>query len=183
MSSRSVTSSDLELARTLSRRLSGAQTSGQPPAPTGPGYVRFAPRPIAAVPVAAQPAGVTVELVRFDTWDKLLDSCLSLTRATTAFVMDPEGFAIAHRGALSMEEIQGLGSQLMVAMSEADRLEHPGTPALSVCVEFETIWVTGIRVVGEGRGAFTMGFIAAAPVDRDARNAITLQVTHNLEHL
>ena len=90
MSSRSVTSSDLELARTLSRRLSGAQTSGQPPAPTGPGYVRFAPRPVAAVPVAAQPAGMTVELVRFDTWDKLLDSCLSLTRATTAFVMDPE---------------------------------------------------------------------------------------------
>jgi hypothetical protein len=183
MSRRSATSSDLELARALSLRLSGGRAEGQPGAPAAQGYVHFAPSPPAPATMPGQPEGLTIELKRFETWDRLLDWCLSLTRATTAFVMDPEGFAIAHRGALSDEEIQGVGSQLMVAMSQADRLEHPGTPALSVCVEFEVFWVTGLRLAAEGRGAFTMGFIASGPVDLETRDAIRLQATHNLEHL
>jgi hypothetical protein len=183
MSSRSATSSDLDLARTLSRKLAvpGGGTLTRPL--PGPGYVHFAPRPTAPPPERPPSEGLAIELRRFESWDGLLAWCLSLTHASTAFVMDPEGFAIAHQGPLSVEEIQGVGSQLMVAMSQADQLEHASAPALSVCVEFEAFWLSGLRLQAEGRGAFTVGFIAAEPVDRDTRDAIRLQATHNLAHL
>jgi hypothetical protein len=183
MSSRSATFSDLELARSLSRRLSGQPASAPEREPSTSSYVRFAATPAEPAAASRPHEGLTIDLKRFETWEALLDWCLALTHASNTFVMDPEGFAIAHRGALALEEIQGIGSQLMVAMSQADRLEHPGTPALSVCLEYEAFWVTGLRLLAEERGAFTMAFIAAVPVDRDTRDAIRLQGTHNLAHL
>ncbi len=182
MSSRSATSSDLDLARNLSQRLAGGRVESGAGAPLPPGYVSFASGAVGGA-APGQPQGLTIELKRFETWDRLLDWCLTLTRAATAFVMDPEGFAIARRGALSVEQSQGVGSHLMVALAEADKLEHPGTPALSVCVEFEAFWVTGLRLAAGERGAFTLGFIAEGPIDLETRDAIRLQVAHNLEHL
>ncbi len=183
MSKRSATSSDLDLARALSQRLAGGRVQQPSAAPAPAPYVRFGSAADSLPAASARVEGLTIELTRFETWEELLDWCLSLTRASTAFVMDPEGFAIANHGALSIEQAQGVGSHLMVAMSQADRLEHPGTRAQSVCVEFETSWVTGLRLEAEGRGSFTLGFIAAAPVDADTRDAIRLQSGHNLQHL
>jgi hypothetical protein len=195
MSSRNESSSDLELARALSRRLTGATVPGGA-SPAQPGYARFPAQPSASrggpasglpEPVAAavvpERAGLTIELRRFDSWETLLDWCRSLTATTNAFVMDPEGFAIAHSGPLAADEVQGIGSQLMVAMTHTDQLDHAGTPAITVCIEYGAFWLTGMRVVAEGRGAFTVGLLSAVPIDRDSRDAIRLQVANNLEHL
>jgi hypothetical protein len=186
MNGHNASSSDLELARELSRRLLGVEERLAPvPYQPIPGCVRF---PGAAMP-PAQPAASPERVVApdqprsFEGWSQVLDWGLDLSGATTGFVMDPEGFAIAHRGPIGGEEIQGLGSQLMVAMSQTDRLEHPGTPALSVCVEYAAFSITGLRVSRGELGPFTLGFIAARPLAPEVRRVIREQVDANLGHL
>jgi hypothetical protein len=187
MSGRSASSSDFELARELSHRLLGDAAVEAPVAYRPiPGCVRFPARPrtaASALVAAAPPGAATAEPQRFDGWLQALDWGLELSGATTAFVMDPEGFAIAHRGPIGGEVIQGLGSQLMVAMTDTDRLEHPGTPALSVCVEYAAFWITGLRISSSDRGPFTVGLIASHPLSSEVRQVIRDQVVANLGRL
>ena len=186
MSGPNASSSDLDLARDLSHRLLGVEDRGGPLVYQAiPGCVSFPEERTARVcgVAAAVPATLPVAPRAFEGWSQVLDWSLELSGATTAFVMDPEGFAIAHSGPIGGEEIQGLGSQLMVAMSQTDRLENPGTPALSVCVEYAAFWITGLRLSVGQRGPFTLGFIAAHPLAVEVRGVIREQVVANLGHL
>jgi len=182
MSSQAATSSDLDLARVLSQRLVGRAAPAPAPA-TVPvvQYVTFAAatRPEAA-PAVAPPLD---ELTTFESWDDLLQWAMPLAGAVSAFVMDPEGFAIATKGDLVGESAQAVGAQLMVTMAEADRVEYPATPALAMSVEYASTTLTGVRVERDPGQAFTIGFLAHLALSPANVAAVRFQVTHNLGHL
>lgn len=184
MSNRAASSSDLDLARVLSQRLVGRAAPAAAPARTPPvPFVSFAALGPAAGAQAPAPAAVAPEPRRFESLDELLQWAIELTSSSSAFVMDPEGFAIATRGVLVGEDAQAVGAQLMVTMAEADRAEHPGTPALALTVDYASSTLTGLRVEREAGQVFTIGFVAASPPTPQQREVVCAQVAHNLGHL
>ena len=184
MSNHVASSSDLDLARVLSQRLVGRAAPAAAPVgtPTVP-FVSFtAPGSVATVQAPA-PEAVAPAPRRFESLDELLQWAIQLTSSSSAFVMDPEGFAIATRGSLVGEDAQAVGAQLMVTMAEADRAEHPGTPALALAVEYASSTLTGLRVEREVGQVFTVGFVAAHTPSPQQREAVRAHLAHNLGHL
>lgn len=182
MSSQAATFSDLDLARVLSQRLVGrAAPASAPAAAPAAGYVTFTAATRSTVaPAVAAPLD---EVATFGSWDDLLQWAMPLAEAVSAFVMDPEGFAIATKGDLVGENAQAVGAQLMVTMAEADRVEYPATPALVMSVEYASTTLTGVRVERDPGQAFTIGFLARLALSPANIAAVRLQVTHNLGHL
>ncbi|HPC83488.1 MAG TPA: hypothetical protein PLR87_09005 [Thermoanaerobaculaceae bacterium] len=97
--------------------------------------------------------------------------------------MDPEGFAIAAVGELDAEQAQALGVHLMVALSEADRPEHPGARARAMAVEYPPFTVTGMRITRADGAVFTFGFTASECLEAGVREMIRAQAAFNLQHL
>jgi hypothetical protein len=184
MSNRAASSSDLDLARILCQRLVSRATPAPGPreAPAVP-FVSFAALGSTAGVPAPAPAAVATQPQRFESLDELLQWAMELTSSSAAFVMDPEGFAIATRGSVVGEDAQAIGAQLMVTMAEADRAEHPGTPALAVAVDYAASTLTGLRVEREPGQVFTIGFLASHTPSPQHRAAVYAQVAHNLGHL
>lgn len=184
MSNRAASSSDLDLARILSQRLvsRAAPAPGPREAPAVP-FVSFTAIGPAAQVLAPAPVVVAGESQRFESLDELLGWAMELTASSSAFVMDPEGFAIATGGSLGGEDAQAVGAQLMVTMAEADRVEHPGSPALAVAVDYASSTLTGLRVEREAGQVFTVGFLAPQTPSPQQRAAVCAQVAHNLGHL
>jgi hypothetical protein len=183
MSNRAASSSDLDLARILSQRLVGraAPAAGLPKVAVP--FVSFAASGVASALEAPGPEAVSLQSQRFESLDELLGWAMELTSSSSAFVMDPEGFAIATRGSLLGEDAQAVGAQLMVTMSEADRAEHPGTPALAVAVDYASSTLTGLRVERDAGQVFTIGFVATHTPSPQERAAVCAQMAHNLGHL
>jgi hypothetical protein len=191
MSSRDVNSSDIERARALSRRLAGERNA---PAPSEPkeGFVRFAnrfqsranqpaPAPAAAAAPAAKP--IPEALVSCENWDAMLAWCLEASGAKAAFVVDPEGFVIAHRGNWKFENLEAVGSQLLDVKERAERIEQGGGAKL-IGLELESFSLNGmIFPLKGGGGAMLVGFIDAKELGREAQRAIATQVGHNLDRL
>jgi len=96
-----VSSSDLALARSLSRRLVGQVPSATDPDDGVPeaAYTRFrvAGGPSPAPAEASAPVGEWVPL-EMDTWETLLAWSLEMCQAQSAFVVDSEGFVIGFVG-------------------------------------------------------------------------------------
>jgi len=183
MSNRAASSSDLDLARVLSQRLVGrAAPAAGPPTAAVP-FVSFAAARVAPEPEGSPPEAVPLQSQRFESLDELLQWAIELTSSSAAFVMDPEGFAIATRGTLLGEDAQAVGAQLMVTMAEADRSEHPGTPALALAVDYASSTLTGLRVERDAGQVFTIGFVAGHTPSRQQRAAVCAHLAHNLGHL
>lgn len=192
MSSRDGNSSDLERARTLSRRLSGESDAPAPSAPPTR-FVRFsnrlppraaraadaapAPSPVPAAPKPLPPAPAS-----FESWDALLGWCLEVTRAKAAFVVDPEGFVIAHRGDWRFEHLEAVGSQLLDVKERAERIEQAGSAKL-IALELESFSLSGMVFALEGGGAMLVGFIDSKELGREAQKAIAAQVAKDLDRL
>jgi hypothetical protein len=192
MSSRDGNSSDLERARALSRRLSG---ESEAPAPNPPQtrFVRFSNRPTAraASPPAAAPAPSPAPAApkplppspaSFESWDALLGWCLELARAKAAFVVDPEGFVIAHCGDWKFEHLEAVGSQLLDVKERAERIEQAGSAKL-IALELESFSLSGMVFVLKGGGAMLVGFIDSKELGREAQRAIAAQVAKDLDRL
>jgi hypothetical protein len=188
MSSRDGNSSDLERARALSRRLSG---ESEAPAPSAPQtrFVRFsnrsppraasapAPSPVPAAPKPLPPAPAS-----FESWDALLGWCLEVARAKAAFVVDPEGFVIAHRGDWRFEHLEAVGSQLLDVKERAERIEQAGSAKI-IALELESFSLSGMVFALEGGGAMLVGFIDPKELGREAQKAIAAQVAKDLDRL
>lgn len=197
MSSRDVNSSDLERARALSRRLSGESGGPAPSAPAA-GFVRFAnrspprtaraaaaPSPASAsasAPIAAAPKPHPAAPASFASWDALLAWCLEVAQAKAAFVVDPEGFVIAHCGDWKFEDLEAVGSQLLDVKERAERIEQAGSAKL-IALELESFSLSGMIFSLQGDGAMLVGFVDAKELGKEAQKAIAGQVMKNLERL
>ncbi len=182
---RSGSSSDLTLARELSRRLVVDGRAAKP-APVGPAplaYVRFpahraAPTVDAPAPVRRLPDPPIVSIDQGSLcWEQLLEWCLVAFDAEAAFVMDAYGLVVANRGRMTPDAVQGVGARLMVALQHAAQMavDTPDGTSRALAVELATGWLSGLRVVvGEGEDALqlTVGIVAKAPFARDERLAV-----------
>lgn len=171
MNDRRVPSSDLELARSLSRRLRAprgdAPTKHHEPSPR---YVRFEARRAAPESVFnqfASPGGS----FGAEVWNNLLDGCLSTADAAAAFVIDGHGLVVATRGDLSAEAAESIGARLMVALDQSAQLLPNGAPAV-VALEIDLGWLTGLRSGDKRARPLTLGLLGQAPLSRDVREAV-----------
>ena len=155
-------------------------------------YTRFSAAHFRAEPaaVASPPATAEVpvpdlpapEPMRFESWEALLDWCLGIYAAQSAFVVEPEGFVIAHRGSWSLGHLEGVGPQLLTLTQSAREIEEGGRVRF-VSFEFESFWLTGVITKREGMGDFIVAFLGEQRMTGQARELIHDQVLHNLDHL
>ncbi|MBN1609450.1 MAG: hypothetical protein JW940_22660 [Polyangiaceae bacterium] len=158
--------SDLQLARSIARRLRGhCAPSGAPRAVShGPRYVRFDSRRIAAGAVGSIPSPDGEGRWASDNWNQFLDDCRQICRAKGAFVMDEHGLVVSVRGLDDGEALEVLGARLTVTFQQADRMSHHAEGPGTVCVELAEGWLTGLKYAVPGAGALIVGVMADAPV-------------------
>lgn len=185
-----MSSSDLERAREMSRRLA-AGSSGRPDAPSPSrragigvaapdpaGFVRLrrpAPRSTAAsAPPVAADRPLRVAAFGGEGWDAILDWTLEATGAGAAFLMDPHGLVVACRGPLPSGQAEGLGARLMLALDQAAKMVPPGEESadLSVAVQFGEVLLTGFLAPLADGTVLTAGLISRCPIGASARQAV-----------
>ncbi len=162
----SVPSSDLEFAVQLSRRLREAGPNSLRLDPR-PRYVRFDVRRF--LPGSVDLTQRRNRTFGADAWNQLLDGCLGIAQADSAFLMEPQGLVVAARGRLSADVAEGIGGRLMLALDQAAQMS-PGR-SHTVCVEFDGRWLTGVRLA-VGDTQLTLGVTAEQPLPRDIREAL-----------
>ena len=190
MRDRDASFSDLDLARSLSKRLTGEDRGAARETDDLQGqFVKFEKRTVpatAAAPFPEAAAAPPVELSEnlleeFYSWDDLLSWVRFFKPCQVAFVVDPEGFVIAKNGDRSLEELEGIGAQFQVVADEATRIEDGAATAL--CLKLTGSWLSGLRFSRDGSGKFLFCVIADEPLSRDIRSALSAQVVHNIHRL
>ncbi len=158
-------SSDLDLARSLSRRLREGRDAPGARIEPSPRYLRFDARR-AAPETWLSPLSRLGAPFGAEVWNDLLDGCLAAADASGAFLMDAQGLVVATRGTMRQDVAEAVGGRLMGAL---DQIELIGTRAQStaVAIEIESGWLTGVRST-----QLTLALLAAAPVSRQARDVI-----------
>jgi hypothetical protein len=171
-------SSDLEIARALSRRLCGLET-GPEPAGVSP-YLRLAPSVRAAGPSDSSDDPATDEpLNDFSRWDELLAWSLYKVRSSASFAVDPQGFVIGSSGNVPADGFEGVGAELTYVMSQADVMKPEMGSLRSVTLEFANKRVAGFRAdSGEAEG-FVIAFIDAEILTEATRDQIARQLEHS----
>ena len=140
-------SSDLETARAIARRLSQPTPSrealGRPASPP-PGRASAPP-----------------------TWTEILQDCLFLARAGGALLINIQGQIAASCGDWPPPGVEAIAARLVPAMDKALK----DAPTRSVSVPLSGKHLTAWRVPVEG-GLLTVGFIAEAPLKPEVRPSI-----------
>jgi hypothetical protein len=186
MSSLDASSSDLEVARRISERLAGAA----PPAvetPPPPSYVRFgaSSRDAAALDAPASfPRPPDLDLRSLDSfgdehWNEFLEWIARASHADAAFVMDVHGLSIASTGALGPEEIDMMGTRLMIAFEQAARMREGDDHVGAITIEFGEQSLTGITVWIDESLVFTIGVVGKSSPGRALRETISRVVSRS----
>lgn len=194
---------DLEDAREISQRLQRGTEPAAEAQETGatarPSYTRFdashlVPAESTAPARGAEPAEgpettpemtseihpATISLYAAESWERLLDWFLEITRGDTCFVMDPQGLAAAARGR-SPERGDLVGPRLMIALEQAALMQPDGLPPRSVFFEFDDGCVTGISVATRDGSRLTVGVLGDGPIDRALREAVAQGVREKVD--
>ncbi|MBK7861257.1 MAG: hypothetical protein IPJ65_22130 [Archangiaceae bacterium] len=170
-------SDDLALARRLSLNLTGARPAASPPAPAAapPAYARFAPPPRPSAPAApAVPPTFRVPPasgVGQEGWNRLLREVQAFSGALGVFVIDASGLMVASGSTqASREELEAVGSRLLVALEQADRIS--GAPGRSVAVDLGERVLTGVRVRAADGVTVTLALVTRAALAEPVRAAL-----------
>ena len=156
-------SSDLERARALARRLrpEGLLPSArqEPVAPPPPAYVRFemgTSRP--------EPPPFHDRLTR----------CLEETKARSILVLGVDGRSIGVAGEWTSwppARLEAVGARLSVALDQAERLEGTWNGPRSVALAVGPHWVAGLRLT-TAAGRLTVGLLVDRPLGHEALTAV-----------
>lgn len=168
-------SSDLELARKLSARLAAHASGADPLAIPTARYVRFDIRRVAgAVDSTGFPSVPPAPLPRFgpETWNQLLDGCLAVADAESAFLMDGHGLVIACRGRIDANDAEAIGARLLLTLDQASAMSFGDEPARSVIVELGGRWLSGLRASNRGGLSLTVGVLGLSPLGSAAREVV-----------
>jgi hypothetical protein len=174
---RSGNSSDLALARELSRRLViEARPLPTPEAARPPSYVAFPSRARGSSEIKRilEPPLVSVDQGSV-CWDRLLDWCLHAFAGEAAFVMDDQGLVVATRGRMPPEAVQAVGSRLILALQHAERIADADGTSRSIAIELPDGWLNGLRAtIGAEPAAIvlTVGIVTRGPLRTDERVAV-----------
>lgn len=176
-------SSDVDIARALSRRLSGLESEAEPAAASP--YLRFEPSapPEATAPAEAAAAPTDEPLNDFTRWDEFLGWSLNKVRSSAAFAVDPQGFVIGSSGNVPEDGFEGTGAELSYVMSQADAMNPEMGSLRSVSLEFTNRRLSGFRSeVTDGEG-FVIAFIDAESFTDSTRDQIARQLEHSFSVL
>jgi hypothetical protein len=177
-------SSDVDIARALSRRLSGLETESEPGGAASP-YLRFAPSAAAEAPPSAESTAAPADepLNDFTRWDEFLGWSLNKVRSSAAFAVDPQGFVIGSSGNVPEDGFEGTGAELSYVMSQADAMNPEMGSLRSVSLEFTNRRLSGFRSeVTEGEG-FVIAFVDAEGFSDLTRDQIARQLEHSFSVL
>ena len=149
---------------------------------------RFRPTPAPADGEEASPASPIVpELPNvpdegFDSWDDQLDWCAAIGDTRLCFVVDSQGFVLNHHGDWDYDDIEDVASQLTVTMSRADESEVVGRSRV-IAIEYEAVWITGIRFQSDGVDELTLVMVSEAPLPPPHVTGISAVVRQSLAQL
>ena len=179
MTKNTVGLSDADVARALSRRLSGLDSGDGSGSAEPTPFLRFSSPAEKADPAVAEEDSTTdLPLNDFTRWDEFLAWALNTVRSSATFAVDPQGFVIGSSGNVPEDGFEGTGAELSYVMSQADVMDPEMGGLKSVWLEFANLRVAGFRADLSG----AEGFIIAC-VDPDAFNSTTrTQIARQLEH-
>ena len=173
-------SSDVDIARALSRRLSGMDEGSRDEAASP--YLRFS-APADGAPAPEPGEGPEEELNEFTRWDEVLAWSLNKTRSSAAFAVDPQGFVIGTSGNVPSDGFEGTGAELSYVMSQADVMDPEMGGLKSVGLEFDNLRVSGFRAELGGAAGFVIAFIDPEAFTPAARDQIARQLEHSFSVL
>ena len=184
MTTNTVGSSDIEIARALSRRLSGLETGSATADAKASPYLRFAASAAESTP-GVEPDNTSTDerLNDFTRWDEFLGWSLVKVRSSAAFAVDPQGFVIGSSGNVPEDGFEGTGAELSYVMSQADVMNPEMGGLKSLGLEFANRRVTGFRVESPGAEGFVVAFIDADGFNRAAQEEIARQLEHSFSVL
>jgi hypothetical protein len=188
-------SSDLNRAREISRRLAEREKRPAPkpaaaPAP-GPAH-RFSAEqvraaaglpappapasPAASAPAASAPAPARAAppprplppLPAGGGWDALVAWCRSALLAESAFLIDDQGLLVASAGKIDAREAEGIGGRLVFTLEQADEMKGDALSARAITLEYGGSCLSGWRVPIAGGVSLTLGVLGARPPGPDA---------------
>jgi hypothetical protein len=150
MKDRGVSSSDIDRARELSRRLSAFGSKTRQPSEAAPAaaYVRFTaavPSEATTIPSAvASPERTAIEpavaelppLENVDSWETLLTWVSKGLAADAAFVVDNQGFVIANTGKVPTDGFVALGAELCLSFEQLESMDPLAGRPLWLDLEF-----------------------------------------------
>ncbi len=157
MKDRDASSFDLEHARELSRTLRTLGGADEKPLDTeasGVSYVRFpaptpeagAPAPAADRPPAAPPSEPLALPRDISSCEDLLGWFLESYKTETAFIVDNQGFVIAHQGAVPPDGLDGIGAEVYMAFEQLARVDSTVGRLIWIDLEFSRRRIAALHV-------------------------------------
>lgn len=162
---RTARSSDIDIARGISRRLSGQAGKPQPSASLG--YIRFD-----ASRFVPQSPPQSAALFGPGMWNEMLALCAEESHAELAFVVDDQGLVIASHGSEEDSLVEGIGARLLIAFEQTDQMSALGDPAESIAIQMGKRWLTGLRMRIEGRRPVIIGVLGPEVVSQETRERL-----------
>ncbi len=174
-------SSDVDIARALSRRLSGLQPDSEPGTAASSPYLRFAQTATDQAPRLTKTAEAVDDepLNDFTRWDEFLAWSLNKARSSAAFAVDPQGFVIGSAGNVPEDGFEGTGAELSYVMSQADVMSPEMGGLKTLALEYADRRIAGFRVVSPGAEGFVVAFIDAEGFNKTTREQIARQLEHS----
>jgi hypothetical protein len=171
-------SSDVDIARALSRRLSGLESGAESAVTGSPAYLRFTPAAAEEPGIDAGQAAGNEPLNDFTRWNEFLAWSLNKVRSSAAFAVDPQGFVIGSSGNVPEDGFEGTGAELSYVMSQADIMNPEMGGLRFIALGFADRRLSGFRSGVAGGEGFVVAF-----VDAEAFNGVTRQqIARQLEH-
>lgn len=167
---RDESSSDVERARALTRRLEqGDKADGTAAAPEL-GYIRFTAARFGA-PAASAPQRPHVSAPSGPVdWGALIGWVRALAGADAVILSDASGLLVALSGDVTHEHAEAMGSRLVLAFEHADRMEAAEAHASRfMAVDFGGVVVSGLRVDLPEGGRLVLGIAAPTALGADLR--------------
>lgn len=163
MSSRDASSSDLNRAREMSRRLSQLEPGAPPQRDAGSRFSASqvtgvpTPAPMAATPVpGAEPRSTTPLPARVPplpaatTFEARTSWCREALGADSVFLLDERGLLVASAGSVTAADAEGVGARVVFTFEQADAMRRGSDRTRSICVEFGSGFLTAWRFPAEG---------------------------------
>jgi hypothetical protein len=169
--------SDIDIARALSRRLSGLDTGTEAAERGDSPYLRFATTEAASAPAASAPADEPLN--DFTRWDEFLAWSLNKVRSSAAFAVDPQGFVIGSSGNVPEDGFEGTGAELSYVMSQADVMNPEMGSLRSISLEFANRRLSGFRSEVSDAEGFVVAFIDAEGFNPATQEQIVRQLEHS----
>ncbi len=192
MKRHSVSSSDIDTAGKLSRRLAGGGPRPELPESDAEAasYLRFrapqgAPEAAPAAEDARPQPQVDLDAVapEMDSWPTFLAWAMDVARSRAAFVVDSQGFVIASRGNVPSDGFAGTGAELCYAMEHLLKIDPDAGELRSVEFDFKGRSIVGLRAGGAGELLYILGLVGAASLPQEVKNAISKQLHLSLGKL